>query len=101
MANRYTGRNLTAVDQVSEPVVAREGRGIAISIVPTAFTGTVTLQRRFSPSDQDWRNWKQYTAQAEDTLIAEADMEIRFYATAVSGGSAKAEARVSRERHVG
>jgi len=96
---KHVSRNITAVDQFSDPIKVQEGRRIHFSAKGT-FVATVVLQIRFLFSkDTDWRTWVATTAELEDhTLVNAVDCEIRVGSPTFTSGPVLAEARVSREK---
>lgn len=99
---KHVSRNVTAVDQFSDPIKVQEGRAVHFSAVGT-FVATLELQIRFNFSkDDDWRTWVTTTAEIEDgTPILAVDAEVRVGCTAFTSGTPLVEARISRERVVG
>jgi len=97
----YTASSFTATG-VSDPMLAREGHTLAISVSGT-FAATVTLQRRFGADETTdpefgWRAWKTYTTLTEASLLVDHDCQVRLNCNPFTSGPAVAEIRQSRER---
>lgn len=94
---KIVSKKAATANDATDALTVTAGERVAVSVIPSSFTGTVELQRSFDLGST-WRKVNSWTAQAEVDYEVPVGMQLRLQATTVGANTCVMELRRSSKQ---